>query len=65
MVVESILPHAECGPNDHRKDAPLFKSLSKIGKGTLKPKLFIFLIRPSIHIDFDFSVLYDAFKNEF
>ena len=24
MVVHSILPHAECGPNDHRKDAPPF-----------------------------------------
>ena len=24
MVVDSILPQAECGPNDHRKDAPLF-----------------------------------------
>ena len=24
MVVESILPHAECGLNDHRKDAPPF-----------------------------------------
>ena len=24
MVVDSILPHAECGPNDHRKDAPPF-----------------------------------------
>ena len=24
MVVESILPHAECGPNNHRKDAPPF-----------------------------------------
>ena len=22
MVVDSILPHAECGPNDHRKEAP-------------------------------------------
>ena len=22
MVADSILPHAECGPNDHRKDAP-------------------------------------------
>ena len=22
MVVDSILPHTECGPNDHRKDAP-------------------------------------------
>ena len=25
MVVDSILPHAEGGPNDHRKDAPLFR----------------------------------------
>ena len=24
LVVDSILPHAECGPNDHRKDAPQF-----------------------------------------
>ena len=24
MVVDSILPHAKSGPNDHRKDAPLF-----------------------------------------
>ena len=24
MVVESILPHAKSGPNDHRKDAPPF-----------------------------------------
>ena len=22
MVIDSILLHAECGPNDHRKDAP-------------------------------------------
>jgi len=22
IVVDSILPHAECGPNDHRKNAP-------------------------------------------
>ena len=25
MVVDSILPHAESGPNDHRKDAPPFR----------------------------------------
>ena len=25
MVVDSILLHAESGPNDHRKDAPLFR----------------------------------------
>ena len=24
MVVDSLLPLAECGPNDHRKDAPPF-----------------------------------------
>ena len=24
MVVDSILPYAECGPNDHRKDARPF-----------------------------------------
>ena len=24
MVIDSILFHAECEPNDHRKDAPLF-----------------------------------------
>ena len=28
MVVDSILPHAEFGPNDHRKDAPLFMNAS-------------------------------------
>ena len=22
MVFDSIMPHAECGQNDHRKDAP-------------------------------------------
>ena len=27
MVVDSILPHAECGLNDHRKDAPPFSKL--------------------------------------
>ena len=25
MVVDSILPHVECGPNDHLEDAPPFK----------------------------------------
>ena len=28
MVVDSILPHAESGPNDHRKDAPQFSPKS-------------------------------------
>ena len=27
IVVDSILPDAECGPNDHRKDAPPFNAL--------------------------------------
>ena len=26
MVVDSLLPHAECGPNNHRKDASRLKS---------------------------------------
>ena len=25
MVIVSILPHAEFGPNDHREDAPYFR----------------------------------------
>ena len=29
MVVDSILLHAESGPNDHRKDAPLFIIVKK------------------------------------
>ena len=28
MVVDSVLPHADCGPNDNRKDAPPFIVLS-------------------------------------
>ena len=26
MVVDSVLPHAESGPNDHRKDALPFRN---------------------------------------
>ena len=26
MVVDSVLPHAESGPNDHRKEAPPFNT---------------------------------------
>ena len=29
MVVDSILPHAKSGPNDHRKDAPPFRYFLK------------------------------------
>ena len=41
MVVVSILPHAEFGPNDHREDAPHFiaqcwiRSKWASGRGTL------------------------------
>ena len=31
MVVDSILPDAECGPNDHRKDAPPFINSKNFG----------------------------------
>ena len=27
MIVDSILPHAESGPNDHRKDAHQFNEI--------------------------------------
>ena len=38
MVVDSILLHAESGPNDHRKDAPPFMDdiISKILKSGLQ-----------------------------
>ena len=29
MVVDSILPHAESGPNDHRKDAPRLQVINQ------------------------------------
>ena len=29
MVVDSILPHVECGPNDHQKDEPPFNNRLK------------------------------------
>ena len=36
MVVDSILSHAECGPNDHRKDASLFTcSIQKLDSGNV------------------------------
>ena len=40
MVVDSILPHAECGPNDHRKDVPQF-TFSKLEKESRKTKKHI------------------------
>ena len=38
MVVDSILPHAKCGPNDHRKDAPLFSRNSCLAIILSNPK---------------------------
>ena len=38
MVVDSILPHVESGPNDHRKDAPQFSSQYAIEKSLKKTK---------------------------
>jgi len=32
MVVDSILPRAEFGPNDHRKDTPSVRNILKISK---------------------------------
>ena len=33
MVVDSILPHAECGLNDHRKDVPPFTHVKLVMVG--------------------------------
>ena len=38
MVVDSILPHAESGPNDHRNDAPPF--ISFLGFNKIRTKRF-------------------------
>ena len=41
MVVDSILPHAECGPNDHQKDALPFNISSSFlihGSSELRTK---------------------------
>ena len=35
MVVDSILPHAESGPNDQRKDAPPFTSPLNVARISL------------------------------
>ena len=44
MVVDSILPHAESGPNDHRKDAPPFTNLA----------LYEFIITISWFVDLNY-----------
>ena len=41
MVVDSILPYAESGPKDHRKDAPLFITLYQGCKMGSKSNCFI------------------------
>jgi len=35
MVIDSILPHAESGSNDHRKDAPQFINTEIISKSMM------------------------------
>ena len=40
MVVDSILPHAEIGPNDHRKDAPPFITSKVYGFVVLYSEMF-------------------------
>ena len=42
MVVDSILLHAESGPNDHRKDAPLFISIHTLNYWKKSASLFVF-----------------------
>ena len=41
MFVDSILPHAECGPNDHRKDAPPFIICRNVGDGCLYLQIIV------------------------
>ena len=42
MVVDSMLPHAEFGPNDHREDAPHFRiSSGKLNLLKIWKKLFL------------------------
>ena len=42
IVVDSILPHAELGPNDHPVDAPHFRITTK----TIIDKCYNFLAEP-------------------
>ena len=44
MVFDSILPHAESGPNDHRKDAPRLyccRLRTQIGQQPLLDRQFL------------------------
>ena len=41
MVVNTILPHAESGRNDHRKDAPPFILCKIIGACLVRSVLFL------------------------
>ena len=41
MFVDSILPHAECGLNDHRKDAPPFIICRNVGDGCLYLQIIV------------------------
>ena len=55
MVVVSVVPHAEFGPNDHREDAPhfLFEWFHFYQYPSLKPKSF-YVHRFYIEITFIF-----------
>ena len=51
MVVDSILPHAESGPNDHRKDAPPLTT-NVLGGGSACLSLPIDGISPNEKMEF-------------
>ena len=52
MVVDSILPHAECGPNDYRTDTPPFRPGFEI---VLKIQL---VFRALFFVHLDFSIVH-------
>ena len=41
IFVDSILPHAECEQNDHRKDAPPFIICRNVGDGCLYLQIIV------------------------
>ena len=47
MVVDSILPYAESGPNDHRKDAPPFSYLVGVKIGWIQTLFLYEVTRPT------------------
>ena len=59
MAVDSILPHAEFGPNDHRKDAPRLEYVDwmKMIFGEELKSSFIFLCNGYTSADPDSYVI--------